>query len=60
MQGDKQKRSPMTAVSKLMIESLERRERLPVFDLELLNKQLEEIDPGGREAMKSAIEMYNE
>ena len=60
MQGDKSKRGPTAAVSKSMIESLERRERPPDFDLALLNKQLEEIDPGGREAMKSAIEMYNE
>lgn len=42
-----------------MLESLERRENPPPFNLNLTNEALEKIDPGGEKALASAREMFN-
>lgn len=48
-------------VSMSMLESLELRENpQPPPDLQLLNEQLEKVDPRGEGALKSAREMWEE
>lgn len=51
--------SAIKAASKSMLESLERRENPPPFNLNLTNEALEKIDPGGEKALASAREMFN-
>ena len=51
--------SKIKAASKSMLEFLERRENPPPFDLNLVLKGLEKIDPEGEKALTSAREMFN-
>ena len=60
MSANEPKKSSISAVPISMLKSIGHREHPLPFDLQYLNEKLEEIDPGGKEAMKSAIKMYNE